>query len=98
MFIRHAENPILPAREADWKTVHTANPDLLRRGALEPGPEGAWDEGAIWFGTLERVGDTYYLWYEGGGGGGELCRNQAYGGYGLTSRSQIGLATSSSLP
>lgn len=55
------------------------------------GPEGAWDEGAIWFTTVEKVGDTYYLWYEGYGGG--TARTEPYGTYLTQGRSQVGLAT-----
>ncbi|MFH1008578.1 MAG: hypothetical protein V1800_13950 [Candidatus Latescibacterota bacterium] len=52
-----------------------------------------WDNGALWFGTLFRKGDTYYLYYEGGGGGDVAHRDESYAGYGKTSFSQIGLAT-----
>ena len=55
------------------------------------GAEGAWDEGAIWFTTVERVGDVYYLWYEGYGGG--TARTEEYGSYLRGGRSQVGLAT-----
>lgn len=53
----------------------------------------AWDNGAIWFCTLFHQDGTYYLYYEGGGGGDAIDRDQDYGGYGKTSFSQIGLAT-----
>jgi predicted GH43/DUF377 family glycosyl hydrolase len=55
------------------------------------GNEGAWDEGAIWFTTVEKVGNTYYMWYEGYGGG--TARTEQYGTYLTQGRSQIGLAT-----
>ena len=55
------------------------------------GPEGAWDEGAIWFTTVERIKGTYYLWYEGYGGGD--ARTVEYGSYLQGGKSQIGLAT-----
>jgi len=52
------------------------------------GTAGEWDDGGIWVGDVARVGDTYYLWYEGRGGGMDRNREYAPGGY-----SQIGLAT-----
>jgi predicted GH43/DUF377 family glycosyl hydrolase len=52
-----------------------------------------WDNAAIWFGTLFRKGDTYYLYYEGGGGPEVANRDENYAGYGKTAFSQIGLAT-----
>ena len=55
------------------------------------GEEGAWDEGAIWFPTVEKINDTYYLWYEGYGGG--TARFEVYGTYLKGGKSQIGLAT-----
>jgi beta-1,2-mannobiose phosphorylase / 1,2-beta-oligomannan phosphorylase len=58
---------------------------------FERGAEGAWDEGAIWFTTVERIGGRYHLWYEGYGGG--TARTEAYGSYLRGGRSQVGLAT-----
>lgn len=58
---------------------------------FERGPEGAWDEGAIWFTTVEKIGGVYYMWYEGYGGG--TARALPYGSYLVEGRSQIGLAT-----
>jgi predicted GH43/DUF377 family glycosyl hydrolase len=55
------------------------------------GDEGAWDEGAVWFTTVERIGGRYYLWYEGYGGG--TARTEEYGSYLRGGRSQVGLAT-----
>ncbi len=71
---------------------------------LERGLPGSWDEGALWFATILKVGHTYYLCYEGTGTGlgsetpearkaSRLCREEDYGGYAKTSFSQIGLAT-----
>ena len=73
--------------------------DLLRweRYPMNPifqraeGP--TWDNAAIWFGTLFWKGDTYYLYYEGGGGPAVANRDEDYAGYGKTACSQIGLAT-----
>ena len=55
------------------------------------GEEGAWDEGAIWFTTVEKIGDRYYMWYEGYGGG--TARTEPYGSYLKGGKSQVGLAT-----
>jgi len=57
------------------------------------GEAGTWDEGAIWFTTVERIGDHYYLWYEGYGGGNS--REVPYGSYLQGARSQVGLALAS---
>ena len=81
----------------DWER-YPGNP------IFERGEPGTWDEGALWFPTVEKIGGTYYLWYEGGGAGLGLAtpeareasrraRDENYGGYGTTARSQIGLAT-----
>jgi len=70
---------------------------------LERGKAGTWDEGALWFGTIYKINNTYYMWYEGAGAGRGLtsvkareasgkARNENYGGYGKTAFSQIGLA------
>ena len=56
------------------------------------GEPGTWDDGGIWFGTVHKHGDVYYMWYEGWGGG-VKSRTAAYAPGG---RSQIGLATLSS--
>ena len=66
---------------------YPGNPVMLR------GEPGTWDEGAMWFGTTMRHGDTYYMWYEGCGGGGALSQNEDYGGYAKVTFSQIGMAT-----
>jgi predicted GH43/DUF377 family glycosyl hydrolase len=54
------------------------------------GSEHAWDEGAIWFTTVEKIGGKFYLWYEGYGGG--EAREKEYGSYLQGGKSQIGLA------
>jgi predicted GH43/DUF377 family glycosyl hydrolase len=72
---------------------------ILERGVL-----GDWDEGAVWFATVHKIGNQYFLWYEGTGTGllqtnqGNIekslqCREEDYGGYGENSFSQIGMAT-----
>ena len=68
----------------DWRKFE-GNPIFSRGG------EGEWDEGAIWFPTVEKIGGRYYLWYEGYGGG--TARREPYGSYLVEGRSQIGLAT-----
>ena len=60
------------------------------------GDEGAWDEGAIWFTTVENIEGEYYLWYEGYGGG--TARTEQYGSYLRGGKSQIGLAMSVTKP
>lgn len=58
---------------------------------FERGAPGEWDEGAIWFTTVEKIGEKYYMWYEGYGGG--TSRTQPYGSYLKGGKSQVGLAT-----
>ena len=55
------------------------------------GEEGAWDEGAIWFTTVEKINGRYYMWYEGYGGG--TARTEPYGSYLKGGKSQVGMAT-----
>ncbi len=54
------------------------------------GDEGEWDEGAIWFTTVEKIEGLYYMWYEGYGGG--TARTEAYGSYLKGGKSQVGMA------
>lgn len=86
------------------------SPDLLHwerypgNPILTRGEAGTWDEGALWFATVYKKGQTYFLWYEGTGTGlglasaearrlSQQCREEDYGGYAESSFSQIGLAT-----
>jgi predicted GH43/DUF377 family glycosyl hydrolase len=55
------------------------------------GEEGEWDEGAIWFTTVEKINGRYYMWYEGYGGG--TSRTVPYGSYLKGGKSQVGMAT-----
>ena len=55
------------------------------------GEKGAWDEGAIWFTTVEKIEGKYYMWYEGYGGG--TSRTVPYGSYLKGGKSQVGMAT-----
>jgi GH43 family beta-xylosidase len=70
---------------------------------FERGEPGSWDEGAIWYPTIHKINEKFFLWYEGAGTGipllteanvadSEQARNENYGGYLQTSFSQIGLA------
>ena len=61
-----------------------------RNPIFSRGEKSAWDEGAIWFTTTEKIGDRYYMWYEGYGGG--TARTEPYGSYLKGGKSQIGLA------
>lgn len=65
-------------------TKYAGNPIFSR------GNEGQWDEGAIWFTTVERINGRYYMWYEGYGGG--TARTVPYGSYLKGGRSQVGMA------
>ena len=67
-----------------WKKFN-GNPIFTR------GEQGAWDEGAIWFTTVENINGKYYMWYEGYGGG--EARNVPYGSYLKGGKSQVGMAT-----
>jgi beta-1,2-mannobiose phosphorylase / 1,2-beta-oligomannan phosphorylase len=62
-----------------------------RNPIFSRGAAGAWDEGAIWFTTVEKMNGVYYMWYEGYGGG--TSRTVPYGSYLQGGRSQVGLAT-----
>jgi len=55
------------------------------------GEAGEWDEGAIWFTTVEKINGIYYMWYEGYGGG--TARWKPYGTYLQCGKSQVGMAT-----
>lgn len=66
-------------------TKYPRNPIFSR------GEEGAWDEGAIWFTTVEKMNGIYFMWYEGYGGG--TARTEAYGSYLKGGKSQVGMAT-----
>jgi predicted GH43/DUF377 family glycosyl hydrolase len=65
-------------------TKYPGNPIFSR------GDAGQWDEGAIWFTTVEKINGRYYMWYEGYGGG--TSRTESYGSYLKGGKSQVGLA------
>ena len=62
-----------------------------RNPVFSRGEAGAWDEGAIWFTTVEKMNGLYYMWYEGYGGG--TSRTVPYGSYLKGGKSQVGMAT-----
>jgi len=86
---RHNDYPadagLATSRDLVHWTKYPGNPAFSR------GPEGAWDEGAIWFTTVEKINGRYYLWYEGYGGG--TARVTPYGSYLKGGKSQVGMAT-----
>jgi predicted GH43/DUF377 family glycosyl hydrolase len=91
---RHDDYPAHAGLATSRDLVHwTKSP---RNPVFARGEAAAWDEGAIWFTTVERVGDRYYLWYEGYGGGDS--RAVPYGSYLREARSQVGLATAPAGP
>jgi predicted GH43/DUF377 family glycosyl hydrolase len=70
---------------------------------FERGSAGTWDEAALWYPTVRRLGGRYLMWYEGAGTSLGLATDAArsasrtarecnYGGYLETSFSQIGVA------
>lgn len=86
---RHNDYPadagLATSRDLVHWTKFSGNPIFSR------GREGAWDEGAIWFTTVEKINGMFYLWYEGYGGG--EARRKPYGSYLKGGKSQVGLAT-----
>jgi predicted GH43/DUF377 family glycosyl hydrolase len=67
-----------------WKKYE--NNPVFSRGETDD-----WDEGAIWFTTVEKTDGIYYMWYEGYGGG--TARWEPYGTYLKGGKSQVGMAT-----
>lgn len=74
-----------------------SNPIFVR------GAAGTWDEAAIWYPTIHKINEKFFMWYEGAGTGNALIDESAseastlarkvnYGGYLVTSFSQVGLA------
>lgn len=87
------------SRSTDLLNWEKSSNTIIRRGN-----PGSWDEGALWFATVYKHKDTYYLWYEGTGTdnkritqddieASDKAVSESYGGYGKTSFSQIGMAT-----
>jgi predicted GH43/DUF377 family glycosyl hydrolase len=85
---RHKDYPYHAGLATSKDLVHwekyPGNPIFSR------GEEGDWDEGAIWFTTVEKINGIYYMWYEGYGGG--TARTEAYGSYLQGGKSQVGMA------
>lgn len=61
-----------------------------RNPIFSRGEKGQWDEGAIWFTTVEKINGRYYMWYEEYGGG--TARTEPYGSYLKGGKSQVGMA------
>ncbi len=86
---RHDDYPANAGLATSTDLVHwqkSAYNPLFSRGGSD-----AWDGGAIWFTTVEKIGNTYYLWYEGYGGGADS--DKPYDRYLQGGKSQVGLAT-----
>jgi len=85
---RHNDYPadagLATSRDLVHWTKYPHNP-IFSRGA-----EHEWDEGAIWFTTVEKIDDRYFMWYEGYGGG--TARTEPYGSYLKGGKSQVGMA------
>jgi predicted GH43/DUF377 family glycosyl hydrolase len=86
--------------DTPWHFGVAASHDLLHwtkyagNPVFERGKEGEWDDCGIWYGTTIKVGDTYYMWYEGRSSGEPRSIADARpGGRGRGGFSQIGLAT-----
>ena len=86
---RHKDYPFNAGLATSRDLIHwekyPGNPIFSR------GDEGQWDEGAIWFTTVEGIDGRYYMWYEGYGGG--TSRAEPYGSYLKGGKSQVGMAT-----
>ena len=86
---RHKDYPFSAGLATSTDLVHwtkyAGNPIFHR------GEAGQWDEGAIWFTTVEKINGRYYMWYEGYGGG--TARTEPYGSYLKGGKSQVGMAT-----
>jgi len=89
---RHEDTP--------WYFGVAASHDLLHwtryagNPIFERGAEGEWDDCGIWYGTTVKVGNVYYMWYEGRSSGEpRAVADERPGGRGRGGISQIGLAT-----
>ena len=89
---RHEDTP--------WHFGVAASQDLVHwikydgNPIFERGAEGEWDDCGIWYGTTVKVGDVYYMWYEGRSSGEpQAVADKRAGGRGQGGFSQIGLAT-----
>jgi len=88
----HEDTPwyfgVAASRDLIHWTRYPGNP------VFERGAEGQWDDCGIWYGTTVKVGDTYYMWYEGRScGEPRHVADQRPGGRGRGGKSQVGLAT-----
>lgn len=88
LFFLQAPRHLAATERHDHATIgHAVSPDLVRwtdlGTALTPGDVGAWDDLALWTGSVVRRGSQYYLFYTG--------RDR------LTRTQRIGLAVSEDL-
>jgi predicted GH43/DUF377 family glycosyl hydrolase len=89
---RHEDTPwhfgLAASRDLEQWTKYEGNP------IFERGGEGEWDDCGIWYGTTVKIGDVYYMWYEGRScGEPQAVADARPGGRGRGGYSQIGLAT-----
>lgn len=88
---RHEDTPwhfgVAASRDLITWTRYPGNP------IFERGPEGAWDDCGIWYGTTIKVDGVYHMWYEGRSSGEPRhVADTRPGGRGRGGISQIGLA------
>lgn len=86
--------------DTPWNFGVAASRDLVNwtrydgNPVFERGTEGQWDDCGIWYPTTVKVGDTYYMWYEGRScGEPQAVADIRPGGRGRGGFSQVGLAT-----
>lgn len=70
MFHLQSDASITPdERHHQAEIGHATSQDLVtwqeQPTALKPGPEGSWDDLALWTGSIAKKDDTYYLFYTG---------------------------------
>lgn len=86
---RHKDYPYHAGLATSKDLIHWEK--YARNPVFSRGEAGQWDEGAIWFTTVEKIKGQYYMWYEGYGGG--TSRTEPYGSYLKGGKSQVGMAT-----
>jgi len=89
---RYVDNPhhfgVAASNDLKNWVRYSDNPVLSR------GPEGQWDDCSMWPGSIIRVGDTYYGWYEGRScGESQAAADARATGRGKGGYSQVGLYT-----
>ena len=84
-------------KDFPWNAGLATSRDLVRwtkygrNPIFSRGYPGTWDESAIWYATVEKINDQYYLWYQGYGGG--MKRDERYSSFLNGGKSQVGTAT-----